>query len=88
MGQMFIAREAGPEMVGTIGGQTAVANNNQIVDAVSKGVAQAVSSVLGNSGGSAGGTMKIRGNDLVYVIDNTRKAKGASISNNFAYGGR
>lgn len=88
VGQMFIAREAGPEMVGTIGGQTAVANNNQIVDAVSKGVAQAVSSVLGNSGGSAGGTMKIRGNDLVYVIDNTRKAKGASISNNFAYGGR
>lgn len=88
VGQMFIAREAGPEMVGTIGGQTAVANNNQIVDAVSKGVAQAVSSVLGNSGGSAGGTMKIRGNDLVYVIDNTRKAKGAPISNNFAYGGR
>ena len=40
-GQMFIAREAGPEMVGTIGGRTAVANNSQIVDAVSYGVYEA-----------------------------------------------
>lgn len=29
-GQLFIAREAGPEMVGTMGGRTAVANNDQI----------------------------------------------------------
>ena len=48
-GQMFIAREAGPEMVGTIGNQTAVANNDQIVAAVSAGVANAVSSVMGNN---------------------------------------
>ena len=46
-GQMFIAREAGPEMVGTIGGHTAVANNDQIVASVSQGVASAVASVLG-----------------------------------------
>lgn len=49
-GQLFIAREAGPEMVGTIGGQSAVVNNQQIVDAVSQGVASAVASVMG--GGS------------------------------------
>lgn len=30
-GELFIAREAGPEMVGTLGGRTAVANNNDIV---------------------------------------------------------
>lgn len=47
-GQMFVAREAGPELVGTIGGHTAVANNDQIVAAVSQGVAQAVASVMGN----------------------------------------
>lgn len=47
-GQMFIARERGPEMVGTIGNQTAVANNDQIVEAVSQGVANAVASVMGN----------------------------------------
>lgn len=40
-GQMFVAREAGPELVGTIGGRTAVANNDQIVDAVAQGVYEA-----------------------------------------------
>ncbi len=40
-GQLFVAREAGPEMVGTIGGRTAVANNSQIVDAVADGVYEA-----------------------------------------------
>ena len=38
-GEMFIARESGPEMVGTMGGRTAVANNDQIVSGVSAGVA-------------------------------------------------
>ncbi len=40
-GQMFIAREAGPELVGTIGKQNAVMNNNQIVESVSRGVSDA-----------------------------------------------
>lgn len=46
-GSFFLAGESGPEMVGTIGGSTAVVNNDQIVAAVSQGVAQAVASVLG-----------------------------------------
>jgi hypothetical protein len=40
-GQMFIAREAGAEMVGNIGRRTAVANNDQIVSSISGGVAEA-----------------------------------------------
>ena len=40
-GQLFIAREAGAEMVGSIGNQTAVANNDQIVEGISSGVARA-----------------------------------------------
>lgn len=40
-GEMFVAREAGPEMVGTIGGHTAVANNDQIVAGIASGVASA-----------------------------------------------
>ena len=40
-GQMFIAREAGAEMVGSIGRRTAVANNDQIVSSVAGGVAEA-----------------------------------------------
>lgn len=40
-GQMFIAREAGPEMVGTIGNKSAVVNNDQIVAGISEGVSDA-----------------------------------------------
>ena len=40
-GQAFVAREAGPELVGTIGRKTAVVNNDQIVESVSAGVADA-----------------------------------------------
>lgn len=40
-GQMFIAREAGAEMVGNIGRRTAVANNDQIVEGIANGVAEA-----------------------------------------------
>ena len=38
VGEMFIARESGPELVGQIGGRTAVANNDQIVEGISWGV--------------------------------------------------
>lgn len=47
-GQLFLAREAGPELVGTIGGHSAVMNNNQIVSSVAAGVADAISGVLSN----------------------------------------
>lgn len=40
-GQMFIARESGPELVGQIGSRTAVANNDQIVAGIASGVANA-----------------------------------------------
>lgn len=51
-GQLFIAREAGPEMVGTIGGRTAVANNDQIVEGIRQGVFEAVSAAMANNGTS------------------------------------
>lgn len=41
VGEMFVARESGPEMVGRIGNRTAVANNQQIVEGVAQGVADA-----------------------------------------------
>ena len=40
-GELFIAREAGAEMVGSIGRRTAVANNDQIVSGIASGVAEA-----------------------------------------------
>lgn len=45
-GEMFIARESGPEMVGRIGSKTAVANSDQIVTAVADGVYQAVAAAM------------------------------------------
>lgn len=49
-GQMFVAREAGPELVGSIGNRSAVVNNDQIVDSVSRGVYQAVVAAMGSRG--------------------------------------
>lgn len=43
--QLFWAREAGPELVGTLGGHTAVMNNDQIVASVSSGVAKAIAGI-------------------------------------------
>lgn len=41
MGELFIAREAGPELVGRMGGSNAVANNDQIVEGIAQGVESA-----------------------------------------------
>lgn len=41
VGELFIAREAGPELVGSIGGRTAVANNDQIEVGIAEGVREA-----------------------------------------------
>ena len=49
-GQMFIAREAGPELVGTVGGRTAVASNNDIFEGIRAGVFEAVSAAMANGG--------------------------------------
>ena len=47
-GEMFIAREHGPEMVGTLNGSTAVVNNDQIVNSIADGVFRAASAAFGN----------------------------------------
>ena len=45
-GQLFMAREAGPELVGSIGNRTAVANNDQIVQGIEGGVRTANEDVV------------------------------------------
>lgn len=56
-GQMFIAREAGPELVGKIGTGSTVMNNDQIVASVSAGVAkgayEAFVSAMRDTGGNS-----------------------------------
>lgn len=45
-GQLFIAREAGAEMIGSIGRRTAIANNDQIVEGITYGVREANDDVV------------------------------------------
>lgn len=49
-GEMFVARESGPEMVGRMGRRNAVANNNQIVEGIKAGVFEAVMDAFQASG--------------------------------------
>ena len=41
-GQLFLANEAGPELVGKIGSQNAVANSRQIIEGIKQGVLEAM----------------------------------------------
>jgi hypothetical protein len=68
LGQMFIAREAGPELVGSIGSRTAVANNDQIVESVSRGVYQAVVQAMGSSRGDQVVEAKVNDKVLFEVV--------------------
>lgn len=71
VGQLFWANEAGPELVGTLGGHTAVMNNDQIVASVSDGVAKAVAAVLGsNKGGNQPIQITLDGK---VIFDSTRE---------------
>lgn len=47
-GELFIAREAGPELVGSIGGKTAVGGNDQIERAIFNAVLTAMSQAMAN----------------------------------------
>lgn len=60
-GQMFIAREAGPELVGTLGGHTAIMNNDQIVASVSDGVYKAVLAAMAQGATDRGTQVVLEG---------------------------
>ena len=72
-GQMFIAREAGPELVGTIGNKNAVVNNDQIVESVSAGVYQAVIAALGSNTSDGGETSIVINLDGEKIYENQQK---------------
>ncbi len=72
-GQMFVAREAGPELVGTIGNRNAVVNNDQIVESVSAGVYQAVVMALGSNNDEGGDTQIIINLDGEKIYENQQK---------------
>ncbi len=81
VGEMFIAREAGPEMVGTIGGRTAVANNDQIETGIAAAVYKAVVAAQGESGG---GSMSVEvyldGKQIESSVRTTRQRRGVALA--------
>lgn len=93
LGQMFIAREAGPEMVGQIGGRTAVANNDQIAEGISEAVYNAFMRANGNDRPIVinPGPVYIDGKELMRVTYNDRRAvdreHGGSLINRTAFAG-
>jgi len=82
-GQMFVAREAGPELVGTIGNRSAVVNNDQIVASVSKGVYEAVSAAMSNQPRSSGGVSEVRvyldGRDITRSVEVEQRDRGLDL---------
>lgn len=80
-GQLFMANEAGPEMVGTIGSRTAVANNDQIVQAVSEGVYEAVVAAMARADGGENASVNVYldGKQINASVRKTQREKGAGI---------
>lgn len=80
-GDLFIANEQGAELVGRIGSQTAVANQTQIVDAVSNGVYRAMREA-GGSGRETRIALMVDRKTLTEVvvdtINNTVRQTGTS----------
>ena len=86
-GELFLAREAGPELVGQIGKRTAVANNAQIVEGIRYGVADAnaeqnallqeqnelLRAILNKSG------VYLDGKQLKKSVDKASRSSGANI---------
>jgi hypothetical protein len=77
-GSLFIARERGAEMVGSIGGRTAVANNDQIVEAIRQGVYDA--EMAARSQESGGDTyVYIDSDEVAARVEKRKREVGVSI---------
>lgn len=64
-GQLFYAREGGPELVGNIGNRTAVANNEQITEGIERAVYRAMSAAMpAQNGGTINVQVDLDGNTI------------------------
>ena len=82
MGEMFIAREAGPELVGRIGNHSTVMNNDQIVSAVSQGVYEAVRAASGSDNGGQNINIYLDGKQIYASVKKTESQRGANLMGN------
>lgn len=81
MGEAFIARENGPELVGKIGNRTAVVNNDQIVEAVSRGVYSAVTAAMSANNGNGGQNVNVYldGKQIYSRVKKIESERGVSV---------
>jgi hypothetical protein len=80
-GQMFVAREAGAELVGSIGSRTAVVNNDQIVESVSEGVYEAVLAAMSKMQGNDNNAVYVYldGKQITAAVEERQRTRGATI---------
>ena len=79
VGQLFIAREAGAEMVGNIGGRTAVANNDQIVEGIREGVLSAMNEAMGRDYNNFDIKVYLDGKQITAAVEKRQRERGAMI---------
>ena len=79
VGQLFIAREAGAEMVGSIGGRTAVANNDQIVEGIYQGVLAAMRASDSGNSGNFDVRVYLDGKQITAAVEKRQRERGATI---------
>lgn len=63
-GQLFVANEAGPELVGKMGGRTTVANNQQITDGIRQAAYEGMRDAMANNGGNNNITISLDGGKM------------------------
>ncbi len=87
MGEMFIAREAGPELVGKIGSKTTVANNQQIIEGISEGVYAAVLAAMRQteSSGTQSVNVYLDSRQITSAVEKRQRERGRTIMGSEVY---
>ena len=85
MGELFLARESGNELVGRIGSKSAVMNNDQLISSVALGVRDALVDAIGNTDESITVPVVIKLNDDTLYDSNVKVKKRRGM--NFSKGG-
>lgn len=81
VGELFVANEAGPEMVGRMGSRSAVANTDQITEGISNAVYPAVFNAMmrafsmssSGNGGNVEFVLNIEGREVARAVNNYNK---------------
>jgi hypothetical protein len=87
MGELFVAREAGPELVGKMGNRNVVANNQQIVEGISAGVYQAVLAAMRatDGNGSQNVNVYLDGKLVTRSVEKHQRERGSSLMGSQVY---